>query len=221
MAKQSLRRRFLTIGVPGLAIVLAATTVGFLAGTGSVTITPTGSGTGSSDYLFVVKSSTSTLPMTGALEAGSAGTASSKKFATIVSGTISDATTPGTVTKAGDLALVDTQSSAVTVSIYLTNLATLRADYLALILPIEVYKATCSPGATVGGVCSAVTAWTLTRAATPTPTTGTPITTTTGQVSFSLPAGHYYDVVLKAGGFLAKSGAGYAGPQFYFTAHPY
>lgn len=133
--------------------------------------------------------------------------------------------TPAQVSTAGDLALIDATSTSVAVSMYVTNLATMRTDYLSFELPVVVYKAQCgtATGDTTGGVCSTLSsAWAITSTLTPTPTTGTPITTTTGLLSFHMTSGFFYDITVRKGGFLSKSGTGtYAAPKFYFTAQQY
>ena len=56
LARSKVRRRFLAVAIPGLAVVLAITGIGYLAGTGSVTATVQGGS--NSSYLYLVSATT-------------------------------------------------------------------------------------------------------------------------------------------------------------------
>ena len=138
--------------------------------------------------------------------------------ASISAGVIDSAVSPrwqpsagsvGQVTRAGDLALIDTTTSPTPerVTIYLTNLAALAQDYSSFLLPVRVYTSNCDAGCV----------WT--------PSATLPVTyltSTAGEVSFTLPPGAYYDVTLEAGGnYVCTSTSVNAtaalAPSFYFT----
>ena len=217
LARSKVRRRFLAVAIPGLAVVLAITGIGYLAGTGSVTATVQGGS--NSSYLYLVTAN-NTIPAPSLKWSSITVTTSANTITTAQLPVITASKTPAQVSTPGDLALVDARSTNVAVSMYVTNLAVMRTDYLSFELPVVVYKATCTT--TTSGTCSATSTWAITATLTPTPTTGTPITTTTGLLSFHMTSGFFYDITVRKGGFLSKSGTGtYAAPKFYFTAQQY
>lgn len=107
----------------------------------------------------------------------------------------------GAVTTAGDLAVVDATSAAnyVTVSVYVTNLASLLVDYSSFALPINVYQTDCT--------ATSCSAWTPAAAVSQT-NFGSYLTDTQGQLTFTLPAaaGRYYDIVMEGTNHTTISG---------------
>lgn len=114
---------------------------------------------------------------------------------------------PVVVNKPGDLALVDTtqRSTPLTATLYITNLAELRARYQSFAFRIGVYETT-TPR-TPGNWRKSPNALT------------TFLTDATGKISFSLPAGRYYDLTIEHGGSLLASvaGTGSYSPRFFVT----
>ena len=211
---QSLRRkrRFLTVGVAGLAVLGVTMGVSFLdnSGTTSIAISAT-----PSTIIWPLGGSTAPLP------SGNGGTNPLRTTAFSGSGTtsgcsVSGATycvptvvspfwpaiagSAGAVTTAGDLAIVDATSATnyVTVSVYITNLAALLVDYSSFAFPINVYQTTCTSTA-----CSL---WTAAPAVSQT-NFGSYLTDTQPQLTFSLPVAsstvvaaggrYYYDIVME------------------------
>ena len=136
----------------------------------------------------------------------------------------------GSVTHAGDLALVNGAIAAngIVVSMYVTNLASLQQDYSSFAFPVDVWVNTCVTSCPVntGGVVSATTGWTQDTAVVP--SLPTYLTSTTGFITFNLPAGlnTYYDIAIDTGGSyyctsLLTTGTASLTPTFYFTAEPY
>ncbi|HKI93541.1 MAG TPA: hypothetical protein VJ986_14660 [Gaiellaceae bacterium] len=262
---RSRRKRFLLVGTAALAAIGVAMGVSFLdsSGTASLAISGTSS-TLVYPLSYVNDSSTTALPTTnpltttafsgqstltgcgtGALNSDSSTsgyTTCTSPTNTINNNAIKNpswspvAGSAGTVTTAGDLALVDATSASnyVTVNMYLTNLSALAIDYSSFAFPINVYKTTCD----ADGNCSA---WTE---ALTTPYY-TYMTDTSGALTFNLAAGAntYYDIVMEGTNHTASAPAnaptgspipvsiggsfyttqtslnpGSLSPSFYFTA---
>jgi hypothetical protein len=115
----------------------------------------------------------------------------------------------GQVTRAGDLALIDTTTSPTPerVTIYVTNLAALAQDYSSFLLPVRVYTSHCDAGCVWTPLATAPMTY---------------LTSNAGDVSFTLPPGAYYDVTLEAGGsYVCTSTTVNAtaalAPNFYFA----
>ena len=111
--------------------------------------------------------------------------------------------TAGTVTSAGDLAVIDATSATnyVTVNVYLTNLAALLVDYSSFAFPINVYQTTCST--------TSCTAWTAASTQVSQGSSyGAYLTSTQGEISFTLPAaaGRYYDIVMEGTNHFTNGG---------------
>lgn len=194
-------------------------TTSYLASTGTVTATVTG--TAASNFVYPVATSSSPLPSAvAALEYSSGITTTGGVTA------ISTLKTPswspvqysaGSVTTPGDLALIDAgaASSGVNVTVYVTNLAALQEDYTSFALPIGVYSS--STG--VSG------SWSLDTAAVGgTTATATYLTSTSGYLTFNLPSSTpYYDITIDSGGsyYCTSTTAGSLAPTFFITAQPY
>jgi hypothetical protein len=206
------KRRFLLITIPGLAVVAVAMGVSFLGNTGTTSASVSSA---SANFVFPV-ANTNSLP---------AGVDKLKYTTSVTSHTIGTAVTPswapvaqsaGSVTTAGDLALIDgtIASNGVTVSLYVTNLAGLQQDYSSMALPVNVYESPCTAGS-----CT----WTQSSVVANPPTY---LTATSGFLTFNLPAGKYYDITIDAGGSLYCTSTSTANgatlsPSYYFTAQPY
>ncbi len=217
MNKAKLRRRFLVLAVPGLAVLLAVTGISYLATSGAVTTSVTASST---KFLYPVSSGGAVPSALTSLKYSSV--ASSKITTPAVTPTWSPATnSAGSVTTAGDLAVVDASIArgGVIVSMYITNLVTLQKHYSSFVLPVQIYSVKCATMATTGLNCSTLTGtWTSYS-------TATYITSTTGSLTFNLPHGYLYDVTMSTGGSYycttAPSGGTGLAPAYYFTAQPY
>ena len=199
--KRALQRHFLAVGVAGLALLGSAMGVSFLGDTGttSVSITPSSA---SSFVYAVTGANTTSPPLPTAVTA--------LEYGAVPSWTPTP-DSAGSVTTAGDVALVDATLSTVVVNIYITNLATLQSAYSSFALPVEIYSGTCS------GSPSACT-WTLDS--TLTAANSVYITNTEGQLSFNLPSGDYYDITIPTGGSfytLSSVSSTNDSPSFYVT----
>lgn len=206
-SRMSAQRRFLLIASAGLAVVLAVSGVGFLAASGTVSTTITAS-TASSTLVFPVSASAK-MPTT----------ISGLKYNTLTTHTLSSTPvlpgwTPakgsaGSVTTAGDLAVINAKTATVQLSMFITNLAKLNYDYSSYALPVHIWKS---------GVTGSTTTWTTT-------VSSQYITSTSGYISVKLTAGYYYDVTITTGGSFfcqttTTASAGALSPSFYFAAQP-
>lgn len=234
------RRRGLIAAAASLSLLAASMGTAFLATTGTTSAKVTAS-TASSDFLYTVGSGTSfpTAISSDALEYGS--TPSTAKLPSWSP----NASSAGSVTTPGDLALVDATSAAngVILTTFVTNLAALQQDYSSFALPVNVYYLAQGTSSTVGGASVTSTtsgastcltggtcSW---QPANSTAHTGfnvlssaTYLTSNAGAISVTLPAGAYYDVTMDAGGSFyctatTTSGTAALAPSFYFTAQPY
>jgi hypothetical protein len=209
------QRRFLLVMIPGLAVLAVAMGVSFLGNTGTTSAAVSAS---SSNFIFPVAATNHLPSAVDGLQYTPA--------ANISTATINTAVTPswaptaqsaGSVTTAGDLALIDATiaSNGLTVSVYVTNLPGLQQDYSSLALPVNIYESPCTSGS-----CT----WTQASSVIVSPPTY--LTATSGFLTFNLPAGKYYDITIDTGGSYyctstSTSGTATLAPQFYFTAQPY
>lgn len=219
------QRRFLMVAVAGLAVVGVAMGVSFLDASGT---TSTSVSAASNSFVFPVAASTSSpLPCkivnlkyttSAGITAGSCSpTVTQGAFKT--SGVVLPSWTPvggsaGSVTTAGDLAVIDATTGTLgpdhgtlLVSMYITNLDKLQQDYSSFAFPVNVYSSTDGTG------------W---AAATSVLPTVTYLTYSTAFLSFSMPAGYYYDITFDTGGsfYTTSTTAGSLNPSFFFTAQP-
>lgn len=213
---RSYRRRLLAIGVPGLAVLFASLSVSFLGSTGTATPTVT-SGSTSSNFVYPISDSTSPLP--SGVTFGKYTTSTTTGETTTLS-VVSPSWTPiagsaTSVTTAGDLAVIDASTAnlgthtGLTVSLYITNLSSLQKDYSSYSLPVNVYQ--CQTA------CTSNAAWTQ--------ATGIDIsylTSTSGYLTWNLPANQYYVITIDTGGSLycTATTAENLSPSYYFTAQP-
>ena len=204
------------LGVATLAVLGAILGISFTADTGTTSVSvSSGGGAGKLVYPIGPAASGNTVPSaldTHTLQNGTvvgSGSTSSNQLPTWSAA----AGVAGSVGTAGDLAVIDgTTSSAggaasIQLTVYVTNLNALGADYTSWAFPLEVYSTT------NGG-----TSWT------PVAASAQFITHTLGFLSYSLPTGGttYYDVVMNTGGsfYTVSTTAGDLSPDFYFTAQP-
>ncbi len=215
LRRSSRRRRYLAVTIPGLAVLAVAMGVSFLGNTGTTSASVNAA---SSNFVFPVANSNSVPAAVDKLKyTGSGGINGSHVITAAVFPTWSPtAQSAGSVTTAGDVALIDgtIASNGITVSMYVTNLAGLQQDYNSLALPVNIYESTCSSGCT----------WAQSSAVIASPPTY--LTATTGYLVFNLPAGKYYDIALDTGGSFyctstSTSGTATLSPSYYFTADPY
>jgi hypothetical protein len=107
------------------------------------------------------------------------------------------------VTRPGNVALVDTtgRRSALTVTVYLSNLPAVQLAYRSVLIPVGVWESTKPAGAG---------SWR------PLPGTRTFLSDAVGKVDFTLPPGGYYDIAIERGGSLvAAPGAADYSADFY------
>lgn len=212
--KRKFRRGLLAIGIPGLAILLASLSVSFLGSTGTSNPTVT-SGSTSSNFVYPVASSSSALPSGVTFGKYSTTTGTPATFNAVSPAWTPIAQSAGTVTTAGDLAVIDASTAnlgthaGLTVSLYVTNLANLQKDYSSFSLPVNVYQ--CQTA------CTSNAAWTQ--------ATGLSVsylTSTSGYLTWNLPSNYYYAITIDAGGsfYCTATTAADLSPSYYFTAQP-
>ena len=214
-------KRGLVITAVSLLVMGASLSTSYLGATGTVSASVTPASANSSFVYPVSSGSTVPTAVTSLAVTPHSDMTTAGTVTTAVSPTWSpNALAAGSVTTAGDLALIDgtIASNGVVVSMYITNLAALQADYSSFALPVTIYSAPSSSCISTG--CT----WTVDTTATP--TTGTYITSTGGFIGFNLPAGSYYDITLNTGGSYyctatTVSSTAALSPAFYFTAQPY
>lgn len=214
-----LQKRFLMLALPGLAVVLAGVGVGFLASSGTVTAPITAS-SANSTYVYPV-SATTVFPTR-------LGTASLKYSATLkTTHKLTTVTQPswvpaqggaGSVTTAGDLAVINASATTIQLSVFLLNLAKLGHDYSSYAFPIHVWKATLT-----GTPSATAASWTTGNTLSP-KISSQYMTSTSGYLTFKLAAGFYYDVTMTTGGAFfcqtTSTTTGALAPSFYFAAQP-
>jgi len=212
-APSPLRRRFLVIAIAGLTILLSTMTVSYLGSTGTTNATVAAA---SSAFIYPVAANNSLPAAVTSLKYTSA-IASAKITTAVVPSWAPTALSAGSVTTAGDIALVDgtIATGGVVVSLYITNLAGLQSDYSSFAFPIDVYSSPCTSNA-----CTWTQASSIVTAG------STFLTSTSGYMTFNLPSGLYYDFVFDTGGSYYCTSTSTAGsatltPAFYLTAQPY
>lgn len=203
------RKRFLAISVAALAVLAVAMGVSFLGNTGTAGVEVKAS---NSEFVFPI--SKSGFGTHATLKEESKTVATLKWGSTTEAGTLPGwsptLNTAGEVATSGDLALVDATGTPLILNVYVTNLVGLQGDYSSFAFPVHVYQnetATC----TSTKACK----WEENKGL-----SETFLTNAEGNLSFSLPSGHIYDVTLDKGGSLytISTTAGELSPSFYFTA---
>ena len=203
------------ISIAGLTILLSTMTVSYLGSTGTANATVSAA---SSAFIYPVAATGHLPAAVTSLKYTVAGDISSATINTaVVPSWAPTALSAGSVTTAGDIALIDgtIASSGVVVSLYITNLSGLQSDYSSFAFPIDIYSSPCTSNA-----CTWTQASTIVTAG------STFLTSTSGYMTFNLPAGSYYDIVFDTGGSYYCSSTSTAGtatltPSFYLTAQPY
>jgi len=222
----TLRRKFLLVSVAALAVLGASMGVSFTADTGVTQITAASTG----GALPLVWSAT--YGTAGGLPTAVTGVATAGwKYGTSGTGLQSVPTVPGwpvvvagqagSVSSAGDIAVIDATDTSATyllVTIYVTNMRPLALTYNSYSLPIRIYGSTAfSSGAITWSATPVVDSNGIDLAT-------TYLTNTQGFETFKLPtgAGKYYAITLDAGGSYYPYQTGASGsattPALYITA---
>lgn len=228
-----IRRRFLAVAIPGLAVVLATTGYSFLGNTATVDPAVTAGGSAAGSIVYGVGNSgalpcgmtTLEYTTTGITTTGTCGSGGSTSMGTAVTGGwTAIAGSAGSVANAGDIAVIDATgaSDGVNVSMYITNLANMQVDYTSLAIPVQIYECASNSAANcvTGTPTGSQVAWTDVAA------DDTYVTSTGGYVNWSLSPGYFYDITMGTGGsFYCNStlntAANYLSPTFYVAAQPY
>ena len=126
-------------------ILVAATSVSFLAtnGTASATVTSSGSGTAGNVYTpsCATTCTAPTIKSITTLDWGANGTTTPQAAAwSAAQGTVTSVST------AGDLAVVDGTAGKTLITVALTNAASMANDYTYVNIPVEIYKCTVTSG---------------------------------------------------------------------------
>lgn len=208
------RKRFLALGVAGLAVLGVSLGVSFAGDTGTTTLSVSG---GSSSFVFpVANDNTVPAAVTSLKYTPASGIDEAHVFTAAVTPSWQPvAGSAGSVTTAGDLALIDatTVANAVVLNMYVTNLAALQQDYSSYALPINVYSSTCS-----SSPCS----WAADTSVIPAANAPLYLTNSAGVVTLKLPTGKYYSIAMDTGGAFytisTTASGGALSPSFYFVA---
>ncbi|HUY06606.1 MAG TPA: hypothetical protein VMU99_05050 [Acidimicrobiales bacterium] len=212
-----MRRRFLVVGIAGLVVFAATMSVSFLGSTGTTNATVAAA---SSNFIYPV-ANTNPLPSAVNSLKNTPASAINQTAHTITTASSPSwsptALSAGSVTSAGDIALIDATiaSNGIVVSLYITNLAGLQQDYNSFALPVDIYSSPCTSGSCTWSQASGVIA-----------SPPTYLTSSSGFINFNLPANSYYDITLDTGGSYYCTSTSTAGtasltPSFYLTAQPY
>lgn len=210
------RRRFLIVGIAGLALLAAALGVSFAGPTGTTTLTVSG---GATNFVFpVVAGGTTTLPSgVTALKYSTDGDGVTANFQANESPTWTPVSnSAGTVPSsgAGDVVVLNAQDQAILLNWYILDLHELQQAYSSFAFKTLVWQ--CATGCTTTG------AWTQAPTSV-VPADGSYLTHTEGFLTFRLPAGKFYVLTIEAGGSFYSTDASNAdnnGPEFYFVAQP-
>ena len=218
----STRRRVLTLSMASLMLMGASLTTSTLGDTGTTTATVAAA---SSNFVYQVANSVALPAAVTSLQY-----TINSDFTTTTSAIVKNAVVPswsptaqsaGSVTTAGDLALINGMIAAngIVVSMYVTNLANLQQDYSSFALPVNVYVSSCASGCTWAADTAVIS------------TLPEFLTSTSGFLTFNLPSNEYYDITIDAGGSFyctstvtsatVPSSTAELAPSFYFTAEPY
>lgn len=214
------RRRVLVAGIAALAVVGPFLGVSFLANSGTVSTSVTGStSSGSLVDTSCTGTSVPTLAYTTNCSAASA--------AFTTPSWSPSAGSAGSVTSGGDIGLINTtgQTSPVVVDVYVTDLQGLNEDYSSFALPINVYQCTTSTsgspscsGTSGGTPWTSITSWDSTNYS------SVPyLTSSSGFFSITLQPGDWYDVAIDSGGMYycistSTTSPATLSPTFFVTA---
>lgn len=208
------RHRFLLVSIAALAVLAVALGVSFTADTGTTSVSVT-AGTTNPLVFPISGASGSTVPSAVTVTKNNTQATGGTTTANALPSWSPAAGAAGSVTSAGDLAVVDGRpasagnATSLIVTVYITNLSSLQAAYSSYAFPIRVYSSA-TPTAT--GNWSVVSA-----------TSGLYMTNTGGFLSVNLPTATntYYLISMDTGGSLytvSTATAGNLNPSFYFTA---
>lgn len=215
------RRRFLLVSIPALAVLAVALGVSFADDAGTSTLNVSSS---SNNFVFPVISGTTGIPaaVTALKYTGTNGLTGTAFDADVIRPAWVPTTgSAGEVTTAGDLVLVDATAgtlgtaTALTVTVFITNLAGLQQAYSSFAYPIRIWKC--------AATCNANAAWSEVVDDTVISPRPTYLANTDGFIQFRLPVGFYYDIVFDLGGSfytISTTTAANLSPQFFFTAQP-
>jgi len=215
------RRRFLLMSIPALAVLALALGVSFADDAGTSTLNVSSS---SNNFVYPVVSGTTGIPaaVTALKYTGTNGLTGTAFDADVIRPAWTPASgSAGEVTTAGDVVLVDATAgtlgtaTALTVSIFITNLAGLQQAYSSFAYPIRIWKC--------AATCSSNGAWSEVEDDTVITPRPTYLANTDGFIQFRLPVGFYYDIVFDLGGSfytISTTNATNLSPQFFFTAQP-
>lgn len=219
------RKRFLIVSAAGLAVLAAALGITFAGNTGTTTVSV---GSSSTDFVFPVANGNPLPSASSAAIAALKYTPATGINTTPNPDVFSAAVLPswspvagaaGSVTTAGDLAVIDARTAtlgdhtALRVNMFVTNLDKLQPAYSSFAFPVNVYR--CSTN-----TCAAAD-WQ--QASTVIASPPIFLTNTDGFLSFSLPAGFFYDITFDTGGSfytISTSIPSNLNPQFFFNAQP-
>lgn len=208
------RRRLLLVGGAGLCVLLAMAVTAQATNSGTTSATVESA---SPSVVYPVGPGGSLPSAVNALEFTPA--SGIDQSAHVVTAAVTPSWGPsagsaGSVTGAGDLAIIDEASTTygATVNMFIVNLAGMQEDYSSFLLPIKIYASPCT-----GGACT----WT----AVPSSITNAPtyITSASGFITFHVASGMFYDVTISTGGsyYCTATSTGASAtlsPTFYFTA---
>lgn len=222
------RRRFLIVSIAALTVLGTSLGVSFTADTGVTQVTAASTG-GALPLIWSANYTTAgglPVAVTGVGTAGwkyGAGTPSKPTapvWPTVVAGQA------GSVTTAGDIAVVDATDTSATfllLTVYVTNMKPLSLTYNSYSLPVRIYAPLAT--APLNGFSGGSITWDTNPATDSNGinTANTYLTNTQGYETFKLAtgAGKYYEVTLDSGGsfYPYQTGAGGATtPAFYITA---
>ncbi|TAN22881.1 MAG: hypothetical protein EPN30_08030 [Actinomycetota bacterium] len=216
-SRAKMRKRFLIAGIGALALLGPVLGVSFLANSG--TASPSISASGASGSLTY----TACPNATATLFYSTTACTTSPQTAFTPPNWAPTANTAGSVASGGDLGLIDAvgQTSPVILNVYVTNLQALALDYSSFAFAVNVYQCASTSAAcpTSGsGAWSPIATWDSANYA------STPyLTSSSGYISFSLPAGDWYDVAIDTGGEFycistSTSGGASLSPSFFLTS---
>jgi hypothetical protein len=200
------RNKFLLLSLAAVAVLSTALAVSFTADSGVTSIGVTG--TAGSQYVYApTYGSVGTLPTVGGVGLGDTavankswayGTASGFATSPVWSGTGGNPSLgAGYIKTGGDVALIDARNAPtanLVVSVYITNLGQLMADYSSFAFPIELYQGSVGAPAVSGRL---PITWTRLSVG-PSPSI-TFLTDSGGVLSWKVPAGsasNVYEVVM-------------------------
>ncbi len=214
------RRRFVAVSVAGLGLLAAALGVSYAGDSGDSSLVVSAA---QANYVYPVASGNTAPATVTALKYTDTNGIGGGTF----SATVANVKTPtwapvagsaGSVTSGGDVAVFDARSATLAdhtklrVSVYVTNLNGLQQAYSSFALPVNVYQC--------ASTCTSTGAWSQASSVV---ASATYLTNSDGFLSFTLPAGYFYDLTIDTGGSvytISTANASNLNPSFYFKAIP-